>query len=62
MVFLVDSDARHLGGTKGALDEELHIAGMMISFSFDTPTGATVVLVNLALFIVFWVVSKVLRR
>lgn len=37
-------------------------AGMMISFSFDTPTGATVVLVNLALFIVFWVVSKVLKR
>ena len=37
-------------------------AGMMISFSFDTPTGATVVLVNLVLFIIFWVVSKVLRR
>lgn len=36
--------------------------GMVVSFGFDTPTGATVVLANLAVFIVFWVISKVLKR
>ena len=32
--------------------------GMIVSFNFDTPTGATVVLVNLAMFIIFWIISK----
>ncbi len=37
-------------------------AGMFVSFFFDTPTGATVVLMNLAVFIIFWIVSKIIRR
>lgn len=37
-------------------------SGMIVSFNFDTPTGATVVLVNLAMFIVFWIISKILKR
>ena len=36
--------------------------GMIVSFNFDTPTGATVVLVNLAMFIIFWIISKILKR
>ena len=36
--------------------------GMIVSFNFDTPTGATVVLVNLAIFIIFWIISKILKR
>ncbi|MEE3440303.1 hypothetical protein [Ruminococcus sp.] len=35
---------------------------MIVSFNFDTPTGATVVLVNLAMFIIFWIISKILKR
>lgn len=37
-------------------------AGMLISFNFDTPTGATVVLTNLCVFIIFWIISKILKR
>ena len=36
--------------------------GMIVSFNFDTPTGATVVLVNLAMFIIFSIISKILKR
>ena len=36
--------------------------GMIVSFNFDTPTGATVVLVNLTMFIIFWIISKILKR
>lgn len=32
-------------------------AGIVISYNFDTPTGASVVLVDLAVFIVFWLFS-----
>jgi zinc transport system permease protein len=38
------------------------VTGMFISFGFDTPTGATVVLTNLGMFIVFWIISKILKR
>lgn len=37
-------------------------AGMVVSFYFDTPTGATVVLMNLGVFIIFQIISKVIRR
>lgn len=37
-------------------------AGMFISFGFNTPAGATVVIVNLILFIVFSVIAKIIRR
>jgi zinc transport system permease protein len=38
------------------------MTGMFVSFGFDTPTGATVVLTNLAIFILFWIISKILKR
>lgn len=37
-------------------------AGMFISFGFNTPAGATVVIINLILFIIFSIVAKIIRR
>ncbi len=36
--------------------------GMFISFGFNTPAGATVVLTNLLMFILFSIISKILKR
>lgn len=33
--------------------------GMLISYNYDTPTGASVVLINCAAFLVFWLISLI---
>lgn len=36
--------------------------GMVISYAFDLPTGASIVVVNLACFLLFWIIGFFLRR
>ncbi|MCQ2506823.1 MAG: metal ABC transporter permease [Lachnospiraceae bacterium] len=38
------------------------LSGILISFFFDTPTGASIVLVNLAIFISFYLIKAVMIR
>lgn len=38
------------------------VAGMMISYEFDAPSGASIVCVNIAVFVVFSAVGAVVRR
>lgn len=43
----------------GILSVICFFAGMLISYNYDTPTGASVVLTNCAAFLVFWLISIV---
>lgn len=36
--------------------------GMVLSYAFSIPTGASVVVVNLAVFLIFYVIGKALKR
>jgi zinc transport system permease protein len=36
--------------------------GIIASFNFDLPAGASIVMANLGAFIVFWVIGLVLKR
>ncbi|MCH5300384.1 MAG: metal ABC transporter permease [Ruminococcus sp.] len=41
----------------GVLSVICFFAGMLISYNYDTPTGASVVLTNCGAFLVFWLIS-----
>lgn len=43
----------------GVLSIACFFIGMIISYNYDAPTGASVVLVNAAAFLVFWLVSVI---
>lgn len=43
----------------GILSIICFFTGMLISYNYDTPTGASVVIVNCIAFIIFWIVSFV---
>ncbi len=43
----------------GILSVVCFFAGMLISYNYDTPTGASVVLTNCAAFLIFWLISLI---
>lgn len=46
----------------GVLSVVCFFAGMLISYSYDTPTGASVVIVNAAAFLIFWLISVIKNK
>ncbi len=45
--------------TSAILSVVCFLLGMYISYCFDTPTGASIVAVNMVMFILFWVAGKI---
>lgn len=46
----------------GVLSVVCFFAGMLISYNFDTPTGASVVVINAAAFLLFWLISVIKNK
>lgn len=46
----------------GVISVVCFFAGMMMSYAWGTPAGASVVVVNLAVFLVFWVIGALRER